>query len=464
MTRNSYEMVPTDSLAPAEYNPNVLSPEQYIALVNEVREQGRLLKPIIAREANGRPVIVDGHWSWLAARDVGLAMVPVEVIEADEFEARRQTLIRNRTGRKDNLKLGRVYRDMLAERSLSNRELAEILQVSEGSIRNQLLYPECWELLREQGERGMTESGAPIEPECYLWHAGLYVEATIAGMTVRALRALMGRLQGLVDEETDSDQPAADQPADEERHLRLVKLHWPKITGDGQQKFYEWSGIAQKLAELFDQQQVLVREAHAKGYAEGFEQGRAQRVTVTQSEPGRPRKQQASEPEQPITSPRNDSVASWLQATYADKQTCARRVLDFMRDQPDEVARVDIVNAVECPPAEAQRALDKLKVAGFVRKVGYGRYIITDAGRAAASSEPAEHPADETRNNWKELGAAIRAARMTRHMSGKALAELTGDKPSIVSMVELGQVTKSGGPKAGAPAFARLAAALGLGT
>jgi hypothetical protein len=51
---------------------------------------------------------------------------------------------------------------------------------------------------------------------------------------------------------------------------------------------------------------------------------------------------------------------------------------------------------------------------------------------------------------------------MARHMSGKALAELTGDKPSIVSMVELGQVTKSGGPKAGAPAFARLAAALGL--
>jgi ParB-like chromosome segregation protein Spo0J len=141
--RNSSETVSAESLIAADYNPNVLGDNDAIALVDQIRRQGRVLKPAVVRECNGQRIIVDGHWTWVAATFAGLDTVPIEIIEADEFEARRQTLIRNRTGRKDNVKLGRVYADMLAARGLSYRELGEILSVSEGSVRNQLLYPQA---------------------------------------------------------------------------------------------------------------------------------------------------------------------------------------------------------------------------------------------------------------------------------------------------------------------------------
>ena len=113
--RNSYETVSTERLIAADYNPNVLDDNDAIALVDEIRRQGRVLKPVVVRNgANGQHIVIDGHWNWVAAREAGISEVPVELVEADEFEARRQTLIRYRTGRKDNIKLGRVYADMLA--------------------------------------------------------------------------------------------------------------------------------------------------------------------------------------------------------------------------------------------------------------------------------------------------------------------------------------------------------------
>ena len=107
MTRDSYEMVPIDSLAPSGYNPNVLSAEDFAALINELRGRGRLQKPIVARNGPAIPhEIIEGEHNWRAAKEVGFTEVPVQREDADDFEARRQTLIRNRTGKKDNLKLG----------------------------------------------------------------------------------------------------------------------------------------------------------------------------------------------------------------------------------------------------------------------------------------------------------------------------------------------------------------------
>ena len=99
--RNCYAMVPTTDLVGADYNPNTMSKAAFDALVTEVRKTGGLMKPVVVRMSEGRHTIVDGHFNWAAARVAGLPAVPIEIIEADEFEARRQTLIRNRTGRKD---------------------------------------------------------------------------------------------------------------------------------------------------------------------------------------------------------------------------------------------------------------------------------------------------------------------------------------------------------------------------
>jgi ParB-like chromosome segregation protein Spo0J len=344
---NSYEMVPPDSLVGADYNPNTMAGEDFGALVTEVRNAGRLLKPIIVREVAGQRIIVDGHYNWEAATIAGLAAVPIERIEADEFEARRQTLIRNRTGRKDNLKLGRVYRDMLAERQFSNRELGDLLGLSEGSIRNQLLYPQAWDLLREKGERGMAESGQPMQPECYSWHGHIFTETTISKFGVRDIRTLIARFEGLVEDEID--QPGTAEP--KARILARLKRAWDKATDDERREFIEWTGVASDLAQL-------IKAARNEGFNEG--------------------------------------------------------------------------HAFAKQAAEAKAARNKPE-----------------------QPEPA-------RNGYAERGAAIRAAREAQGLTAKELAKRAGVAPNYVSMAELCSLTKSGGPAAGRPTFAKLEAALGL--
>jgi transcriptional regulator with XRE-family HTH domain len=65
-------------------------------------------------------------------------------------------------------------------------------------------------------------------------------------------------------------------------------------------------------------------------------------------------------------------------------------------------------------------------------------------------------------DQWAARGAAIRVAREAKGLNAKELAELAGVAPNYVSMAELGRLTKSGGPAAGRPTFAKLEAALGL--
>jgi hypothetical protein len=58
-------------------------------------------------------------------------------------------------------------------RQMANRELAETLGVSAGSVRNELLYPEPCDLLLET-TRGRCTDGA--SPEAYVWQGQIYTE------------------------------------------------------------------------------------------------------------------------------------------------------------------------------------------------------------------------------------------------------------------------------------------------
>jgi ParB-like chromosome segregation protein Spo0J/ribosome-binding protein aMBF1 (putative translation factor) len=426
MTRNSYEMVPTDSLTPSGYNPNEMSPEEYVALVNEVRVRGALQKPIVARNGPAIPYeIIDGEHNWRAAGEVGLTEVPVELVEADDFEARRQSLVRNRTGRKDNLKLGRQYRHMLALSGLSNRELGEILQISEGSVRNQLLYPECWELLRLKGERGMTESGAPIEPECYLWHANIYTEQTITKYPVRALRALVTRLQGLVDEgEEGAAKPGAAEP--EARIIAGLKRAWAKATEDERRAFIDWTGVSADIEQL-------VKDAHTRGFNEGKELAE----NPFRRDPNEP---PAGEPTKRRKGPKG----------YRRYQLGG----GFTLDVPEETVQSEPAAKAETPSRSRKDELASLLTsranAALARRL--------KAERGTSSVEPAA----TTRNGYAARGARIREARKALGLTAKELAKRAGIVPNLVSMVELGRLTKSGGPAAGRPAFAKLEAVLGI--
>lgn len=136
-------MLAADQLKPNDYNPNSMSPEGFAELVAEVRHLGRVPKPIIVRPNGSGYVIVDGEHGWRAAGEVGLAKVPCEVIAVDDFEARRQTFKRNQHGEHCPLRLGRMFRQMMAQRGLSQRALAKEIEVSEGTIRNVLAYADA---------------------------------------------------------------------------------------------------------------------------------------------------------------------------------------------------------------------------------------------------------------------------------------------------------------------------------
>ncbi len=136
----------THSIHPNDYNPNRMTDEEYAELVMEVKHLGRLPKPVIVRPNGDGYQIVDGEHGWRAAQEVGLAEIPCEVIEADDFEARRQTFKRNEHGTHKPLLLGKMFQQMMTERGLSRRKLAEEIEVSEGTIRNALEFVKAEEV------------------------------------------------------------------------------------------------------------------------------------------------------------------------------------------------------------------------------------------------------------------------------------------------------------------------------
>ena len=176
--------LPIEALQPNDYNPNHMDDERFAELVEEVRHLGRLPKPVVARlNGDDQYVIVDGEHGWRAAREVGLAEIPVEVIDVDDFEARRQTYKRNQHGDHDPVRLGRMFRQMMDERGLSQRALAKEIAVSEGTVRNTLLYAEAAEL-----RNGYAPDLDDAE-----------VVAEISGHNIRQLRAYCALPEGIRD-------------------------------------------------------------------------------------------------------------------------------------------------------------------------------------------------------------------------------------------------------------------------
>jgi ParB/RepB/Spo0J family partition protein len=145
-TAPNLTLLPVGAIDPNNYNPNRMTDEEFAEYVTEVRRLGRIPKPIVVRPIGSRYEIVDGEHAWRAANEVGFDEVLCEIVEADDFEARRQTLKRNQHGTHDALAEGLMLQEMLELRQLSRRGLADELNISEGTIRNRLGYVEALEL------------------------------------------------------------------------------------------------------------------------------------------------------------------------------------------------------------------------------------------------------------------------------------------------------------------------------
>ncbi len=135
--------MPVSLLEFNDYNPNVMTEEAYTQYVEEVRRLGRLPKPIVIRQADDRYSTVDGEHGLKAALDLGMPEVWVELVEADDFEARLQSHNRNLHGEADRVKQARMFLQMKDMGALSQRQLAERLRMPESTLRAHLQYAEA---------------------------------------------------------------------------------------------------------------------------------------------------------------------------------------------------------------------------------------------------------------------------------------------------------------------------------
>lgn len=163
-------------LQPNDYNPNVMTDAEFQEFTAEVKHLGKLPKPVVVRPNGNGYIIIDGEHAWRAAQEVGLDNVPCEIIEADDFEAMRQTYKRNQHGRHDPLKQGYMFKRMMAERGLSQRQLADEMELSEGTVRNSCAYVEAVELRNSCAD--------------YTDHKRENYSRIIASLPIRTVRAL----------------------------------------------------------------------------------------------------------------------------------------------------------------------------------------------------------------------------------------------------------------------------------
>ena len=127
-------VIPTSRIHPNDYNPNRMTDAEFAELVAEVRHLGRLPKPVVVRPNEDGYQIVDGEHGWRVAQEVGLPEIACEVIEADDFEAMRQTYKRNQHGTHNPVLQGRVFRQMLIRNAdfLSSEERAGLWMLRPG--------------------------------------------------------------------------------------------------------------------------------------------------------------------------------------------------------------------------------------------------------------------------------------------------------------------------------------------
>jgi ParB family chromosome partitioning protein len=164
-------MLKIEQIDPNDYNPNHMTPEQFDACVAEIRNNGDVLKPLIVRLIDDRYQIIDGEHSWRAARTAGLQEITCQVVDVDDFEAMRQTLVRNDHGTHNAVREALVYERMKADRKLSNRGLAAQLNTSEATIRNRLKYLEVYERYEAvDGEDPIEKIGSFTQAQIDLYH------------------------------------------------------------------------------------------------------------------------------------------------------------------------------------------------------------------------------------------------------------------------------------------------------
>jgi len=74
------------ALIPNNWNPNEMTDDEYQLLKEHILEDGFLDPPTVRDNKDGTYTITDGENRWRAAKDIGLEVIPVDVLQDEKFE------------------------------------------------------------------------------------------------------------------------------------------------------------------------------------------------------------------------------------------------------------------------------------------------------------------------------------------------------------------------------------------
>lgn len=147
------KMVEIETLKPNEYNPNIMTDEQFQSVVSDIKENGFVGQPIIITKDN---VIIDGEHRWRAAKFLNYEKVPVVRFNPkDEDHQKMLTIGWNaKRGEFNPLKLAKLIQDLNQKYTLE--ELSAKLGFSASDLKDKLalnqITPEFIEQLKKEAE------------------------------------------------------------------------------------------------------------------------------------------------------------------------------------------------------------------------------------------------------------------------------------------------------------------------
>lgn len=147
------QMIETEKLKPNEYNPNIMTDEQFQAVIEDFKENGFVGQPIIINEKNE---IIDGEHRWRVAKFLNYEKVPIVYFNPkDEDHQKMLTIGWNaKRGEFNPLKLAKLIQDLNQKYTLE--ELSLKLGFSASDLKDKLalnqITPEFIEQLKKEAE------------------------------------------------------------------------------------------------------------------------------------------------------------------------------------------------------------------------------------------------------------------------------------------------------------------------
>lgn len=152
------ELITTDTLKPAHYNPRTITEAQINALRRSIAEFG-MVEPIVVNSDN---TIIGGHQRFYAAKELGLKEVPCVRVDLAEDAEKQLNLALNRiSGDWDEAKLSALLDELrlndadLSLTGFEQQELEKYLSAGEGTgagLTDENEVPSCVEVVTQPGD------------------------------------------------------------------------------------------------------------------------------------------------------------------------------------------------------------------------------------------------------------------------------------------------------------------------